>query len=1359
MGTKEYYLGLDMGTSSIGWAVTDKNYNLIKAKGKDLWGIHEFDEAQTSVERRTHRISRRRHQREMVRIAILKMLFEDAISKVDPNFYQRLDNSKYVKEDKDEKVRNCNGIFDDDEYNDEKYYSEYRTIFHLRNELINNTEEHDVRLVYLALLNMFKHRGHFLGAELSFNQENGRSNIGEVYKRFVDELSSLTGVYFPKEIEYSRIEDVLSNRNISRSIKAEELAKIFDVDLKNKKNMPYIRAICGLKVNIKLLFEDIEIEKDQKIDIDFSEYDFEEKKLDLLEVLSEEQFNIIELMKQINDIGTLAGIMKGHSYLSEARVAEYQKHKMDLKRLKIVLKKYVSIQEYNKFFREDMEGSYSAYVGSNNSGKKQRRNMKNRKRIDVYNTIKKLLKGHESDTEVRKILEEIENEVFLPKQLTASNGIIPNQLHLLEMKKILSNAETYLPFLKEKDDKGYTVSDKICKLFSFQVPYYIGPTTENSAKSGGNGWVVRKQQGEVLPWNFEEMIDVKATSEKFISRMVRRCTYINGEKVLPKASLEYQSYCVLNEINNLKIDGERIPVKLKQEIYLQLFQKGKKVTRKQLFNEFVKRGLVTEETQIEGIDITINNSLSTYGKFKSILGDEIDTDAGKRMVEDIVFWCTVYGDSKKFLKENLEEKYSGKLSSEQIKRILGFKFKDWGRLSKEFLELQGCNKEDGEIKSLIRMMWDENLNLMELINSDKYTYKQALEDKTKMEFKSLYEIEAEDLDEYYFSAPVKRMVWRTILIIKEVSKILGSSPTRLFIEMTRKEDDNKKRTKSRKQKFIELYKNIKDEDILWKDVIEKADSDGRIRSKKMYLYLTQKGRCMYSGKMISLDDLFNNNLYDIDHIYPRHFVKDDNLDNNLVLVDKRYNSHKSDIYPIEESIYKSQKEYWKILLDSGLINEEKYRRLIGRNPFTDEQKAGFIARQLVETSQGTKGVADILKKILPDTAIVYSKASNVSEFREKREIYKSRLINDFHHAHDAYLNIVVGNAYYVKFTQNPINFIKNEYSKDSKKYEYNLGKMFDRDIERNGEVAWIASKKGESLASINIVKEMLSRNSPMLTRYSFIGHGGLADETLYGAQKAKNASGKGYIPFKEGDSRLKNVERYGGFSSVSTAYFFVVEHDAKNKRIKTIETIPIYMKEKIDKDEQELIRYCRDVLELANPLIKVHKIKIQSLIKINGYFAYLTGRTGNQLLVRNAVNLCLDSKWTKYIKKVEKFNEQGIIDDLISLDNNIQLYEELITKHTEGIYKNRPNPIGTKLIAKRDKFKSLSIEEQCCIILELLRMTSIGGNGADLSLLGESKQSGTMKISKDITKIEELKIINQSITGIYKSPYVDLNKV
>ena len=43
---RKYYLGLDMGTSSLGWAVTDQEYHLIRAKGKDLWGVRLFPEAE-----------------------------------------------------------------------------------------------------------------------------------------------------------------------------------------------------------------------------------------------------------------------------------------------------------------------------------------------------------------------------------------------------------------------------------------------------------------------------------------------------------------------------------------------------------------------------------------------------------------------------------------------------------------------------------------------------------------------------------------------------------------------------------------------------------------------------------------------------------------------------------------------------------------------------------------------------------------------------------------------------------------------------------------------------------------------------------------------------------------------------------------------------------------------------------------------------------------------------------------------------------------------------------------------------------------------------------------------------------------
>ena len=165
MEKQEYYLGLDMGTSSVGWAVTNTKYELLRKKGKDMWGIREFEEANSAAERRTNRVNRRRRQRQIVRLGLLKSYFSEEIAKIDPNFFIRLENSKYFLEDKDARVRTKNGVFNDDDYKDVDYYRQYPTVFHLRQALLdidNTGKKYDVRLVYLALANMFKHRGHFL---------------------------------------------------------------------------------------------------------------------------------------------------------------------------------------------------------------------------------------------------------------------------------------------------------------------------------------------------------------------------------------------------------------------------------------------------------------------------------------------------------------------------------------------------------------------------------------------------------------------------------------------------------------------------------------------------------------------------------------------------------------------------------------------------------------------------------------------------------------------------------------------------------------------------------------------------------------------------------------------------------------------------------------------------------------------------------------------------------------------------------------------------------------------------------------------------------------------------------------------
>jgi len=694
------------------------------------------------------------------------------------------------------------------------------------------------------------------------------------------------------------------------------------------------------------------------------------------------------------------------------------------------------------------------------------------------------------------------------------------------------------------------------------------------------------------------------------------------------------------------------------------------------------------------------------------------------------------------------------LSDKQIAQAAGYKFKDWGRLSKELLKVEGIDKSTGEESTVIQKMWSDNYNLMELIESDNFTYKQNIEERAKVIDKTLSEIVYEDLDELYISAPVRRMTWQTILVLKEITEVMGEAPARVFVEMARDPNAEKKRTESRKNKFLALYKNCKEEERELYNQINKRD-EADFRSKKLYLYYTQKGRCMYSGERIDLDDLFNDNLYDIDHIYPRHFVKDDSIDNNLVLVKKEINAHKSDGYPLADGIQKKCRVFWNELKSGGFITAEKYERLTRTFEFTEDERVSFINRQLVETRQGTKAITDLFKKTFPQADIVYVKAPNVSAFRQKYKLLKCRNVNDFHHAQDAYLNIVVGNVYHVKFTKNPYNFIR-EYKKAPEKNPYHMDKIFNYPVVRNDEVAW-QTKNDES---ITMVKSMMKKNTPLVTRRNFEVHGALADQTIYGAKVAEKASGVGYVGVKTSDERLSDTLKYGGFRKMTGAYFCLVEHTQKKKRIRTIEAVPLYLKHQLDTKEK-LEQYFVESYGYENPNVRIEKIKMYSLIKVNGFYMYLTGRSGNRLIVCNAVQMVLRQEWMMYIKEITKAIGAEFTDEYIekkgtiSKSKNRQLYDLLCEKHLNCIYKLRPNPVGENLIKGKEKFDKLSILEQIYVLLQILQLSQLINQGANLELIGFSKNTGKTLTSKIISNCNEIKLINQSITGLYENE-VDL---
>lgn len=130
--------------------------------------------------------------------------------------------------------------------------------------------------------------------------------------------------------------------------------------------------------------------------------------------------------------------------------------------------------------------------------------------------------------------------------------------------------------------------------------------------------------------------------------------------------------------------------------------------------------------------------------------------------------------------------------------------------------------------------------------------------------------------------------------------------------------------------------------------------------ERLTLYLMQNGKCLYSGRAIDLNKLMaGSGEYEVDHIIPRAYIKDDSLENKA-LVYREENQHKTDQLLIDKSIRWKMGETWKQLHQAKLIGDKKYRNLL-RSSINENAMKGFVARQLVETSQMVKMAQALLE--------------------------------------------------------------------------------------------------------------------------------------------------------------------------------------------------------------------------------------------------------------------------------------------------------------------------------------------------------------------------------------------------------------
>lgn len=361
---KNYYLGLDIGTGSVGWAVTDEQYQIPKVHGKALWGSRLFETASTAEERRINRTSRRRLRRRNQRVEWLQELFAEEINKKDPGFYRRMKESRYWAEDKlDEEGKRPEvpySLFADKDYTDQEYHKQFPTIFHLRKWLMETQETPDIRLVYLAFLHMIKHRGHFLLSGSIDEIKEFKTTFTQFLEVVKDEELG-----FDREFDqetYQQSEKILKDRELTRSAKKTRMVKALGAE--NICEKEWLTLITGGTAKLSNLFDDKELDETERPKLCFSDAGYEDYAGEIEAELNE-RYCIVESAKAVYDWAILADILGEYKSISEAKVASYEKHKNDLTYLKDLVKDNLPKEEYKKLFSEgkDKTTNYCAYIG------------------------------------------------------------------------------------------------------------------------------------------------------------------------------------------------------------------------------------------------------------------------------------------------------------------------------------------------------------------------------------------------------------------------------------------------------------------------------------------------------------------------------------------------------------------------------------------------------------------------------------------------------------------------------------------------------------------------------------------------------------------------------------------------------------------------------------------------------------------------------------------------------------------------------------------------------------------------------------------------------------------------------------
>lgn len=561
-------------------------------------------------------------------------------------------------------------------------------------------------------------------------------------------------------------------------------------------------------------------------------------------------------------------------------------------------------------------------------------------------------------------------------------------------KEILTIFDTQKKFYDNLTDD---FCDEYMILFNRKRKYYEGPGNEKSRTDYGIYTTKIGEDGEFV------------TEKNIFEKLIGKCSVYEDELRAAAASYTAQEYNLLNDLNNLTINGRKLQEDEKKKI-VDKVKSSNVINMRKMIAEAM--GEPIEEFYGACIDKSgkeiFHNKFETYNKMRKALaelGRDIQ-DFTREDLDEIGYILTINTD-----KEAIIEAFNN----------------SFVQLSEDVIDcLYNVRKKNGTLFS----KW-QSFSIKIMLELIPVIYEQPKEQMTILtemgfksgkidDFKGVKYIPVDAVSDEIYNPVVRRSVRISLKILNAVLKKYKELDE-VVIEMPRDrnsgeqkkrikdmQDMNEKELKYVRQKLLSEYNiGVSSVDI----------SRQKQLPLKLKLWNEQDGYCLYSGKPIDPKDIIDNpNLFEIDHIIPRSISFDDSR-NNKVLVYRSENqkkgnqtpyyylTHSSGLWTFEQFKAKvielSKKKEYRI------PRKKVYNLLFSENITKMDVLKGFINRNINDTSYASRVVLNIVQSFFKakdtDTKVKVIKGSYTHQMRVNMKLDKNREDSYSHHAVDAML--------------------------------------------------------------------------------------------------------------------------------------------------------------------------------------------------------------------------------------------------------------------------------------------------------------------------------------------------------------------